>query len=98
MTEKKECTDKNCPIHGSLSTRKNTIVATVVSAKMQNSVVVEKKYHKVIPKYKRFEKRVTRLSVHKPGCMKIKEGDSVVIAPCKPVSKTKSFLVIGKSE
>jgi len=98
MEKTKECTDENCPIHGSLSTRKNTSRVVVVSAKMDNSAVVEKKYHRKIPKFKRFERKVTRLSVHKPGCMDVKEGDEVIIAPCRPVSKTKSHVIIGKVE
>ena len=92
----KECEDKKCPVHGNVSTRGHGFEATVVSDRMQNSVVVERPYTKKIAKYQRYEKRTTRITAHNPECIKAKRGDNVVVKECRPLSKTKSFVVIEK--
>ncbi len=90
----KECTDKNCPFHGTLSVRGQLIDGTVVSDRATRSVVVQRKYFKYIPKYERYEKRKSKLHAHNPDCIAAKIGDRVSIAECRSVSKTKSFVVI----
>jgi hypothetical protein len=50
----------------------------------------------VIPKYERFSTKRTRLKAHNPDCIKAKEGDIVTIMETRPISKTKSFVVIKK--
>ena len=88
------CNDHRCPFHGSLTVRKRNFIGTVLSAKAQKSATVgwERRYY--IPKYERYEKRRTKLKVHNPPCMNAKEGDIVRIIECRPLSKTKTFVVI----
>ncbi len=90
----KACTDKKCPFHSNLSVRGMMFTGTVVSAKRHNTVTVEWARRAQLPKFERYEKRKTKISVHNPECIAAKEGDLVKIMNCKPLSKTKNFVVI----
>ena len=90
----KECDDVNCPFHGTLPVRGQVITGKVVSDKMQGSVVVARDYLHYVKKYKRYEKRSSKLHAHNPPCIGAKVGDSVKIAECRPLSKTKTFVVV----
>ena len=92
----KVCNDKNCPFHGSLKIRGILIEGKVVSFKMDKTAVVERQYLHYVKKYKRYERRRSRISVHVPPCLDIKEGDVVIAGECRPISKTVSFVVIAK--
>ncbi len=89
-----ECSDENCPFHGSLSTRGATHKGEVASDSMDRTVVVEREYIVKVPKYDRYMRRRSRISAHAPDCLEINEGDEVRIAECRPLSKTKNFVVI----
>jgi len=89
------CDDKNCPFHGQLPVRGRVFDAEVVSDKMRKSVVVKREYMKFVEKYQRYEKRTSRLTAHNPPCIDAKVGDRVKVAECRPLSKTKSFVVVG---
>ena len=91
---KAECRDVNCPFHGSLPVRGQVITGKVVSDRMMGTVVVEREYLHYIRKYNRYEKRSSRIHAHNPPCLQAKAGDSVTIAECRPLSKTKSFVVV----
>ena len=90
------CSDDYCPFHGTLPVRGAIIDGTIVSAKMQSTVVVEKEYTRFIPKWERYEKRTSRYLAHMPPCFKLKEGDNVRIMECRPLSKKVSFVVIER--
>jgi small subunit ribosomal protein S17 len=90
---KKKCTDINCPIHGTLSTRGRVLEGDVVSDKMQSTVVVQRDYVRYVPKYERYKKCSSRIPAHNPPCIAAKIGDRVRIAECRPLSKTKHFVV-----
>ena len=91
-----ECEDRNCPFHGRLPVRGQIIEGEVVSAKAQKTVVVSRSYMKKIRKYERYEKRRSKIHAHNPPCIDAKVGDVVKIAECRPLSKTKSFVVVEK--
>ena len=93
---KKKCNDKNCPFHGHLKARGIMLKGRVVSTAMQKTVVVERERLHYVPKYERYEKRTSRYKAHLPPCIDIKKGDEVIIMECRPLSKTKHFVVIGK--
>jgi len=95
-TPKRECKDENCPFHGKLPVRGQVLNGEVISIMDDKSVVVERGYLKKAPKYERYERRRSKHTVHKPECISLKEGDNVKIAECRPLSKTKSFVVIEK--
>jgi small subunit ribosomal protein S17 len=89
-----ECTDVNCPFHGTLPVRGQVITGKVVSDRMRDSVVVVRDYLHYVKKYKRYEKRSSKLHAHSPPCLNVKTGDTVRIAECRPLSKTKTFVVV----
>ncbi|UUX91732.1 30S ribosomal protein S17 [Methanoplanus endosymbiosus] len=94
----KECNDVNCPFHGTLPVRGQVITGKVVSDKMQGSVVIARDYLHYVKKYKRYEKRSSKIHAHNPSCLGVKVGDTVKIAECRPISKTKKFVVVEVSE
>ena len=89
------CNDKNCPFHGSLKIRGRTFTGKVVSAKAKKTATVEWTRWRLIRKYERFEKRKTKLSAHNPPCIDAKEGNEVIISECRPLSKTKNFVIVS---
>jgi len=95
---KKTCEDRNCPFHGSLSVRGRVLDGVIVSAKMDKTVVVERKYLQFSSKFVRYERRHSHIPSHNPPCLDVKEGERVRIAECRPLSKTVSFVVVEKLE
>jgi small subunit ribosomal protein S17 len=91
---KEECDDINCPFHGILSVRGQVFTGSVISSKMDKTVVVKRTFEKLITKYERYEKRQSKIHAHNPPCIDAKEGDIVKVAECRPLSKTKTFVVI----
>src|SRR3989338_4409836 len=93
---KQKCSDINCPFHGSLSVRGRQFTGAVISAKMKKTAVIEFERLHFLKKYERYEKRRTKLKVHNPECIDAKDGDVVKVMECKPLSKTKNFVIIQK--
>ena len=69
-----------------------TFEGTVVSAKMQNTIVVEVFRRKPHPLYKKLLKRSKRYKVETGG-YSVSVGDKVKILETKPISKDKYFRV-----
>jgi small subunit ribosomal protein S17 len=93
-----ECHDPNCPFHGELSVRGQIIEGTVTSDKADRTITVERSFYKFIKKYERYEKRNSKIQAHKPDCIDVKIGDSVKIAECRQLSKTKHFVLVEVKE
>ena len=92
--EAPSCNDVKCPVHGSLKLRGRTFTGDVISDKMPKTVTVQWPRQIYLSKYERFEKRRSKVKAHVPACMKVKIGDRVRMAECRPISKTKNFVVI----
>jgi small subunit ribosomal protein S17 len=90
----KTCDDPNCCWHGTLSIRGKILEGVVVSARAAKTAIVERRYLHFIPKYERYERRKSRIAVHNPECVAAREGDKVWIAECRPLSKTKHFVIL----
>lgn len=75
---------------------RRVLTGTVVSAKCDKSVVVTVQRHVMHPKYKKFMTRSKKYMAHDEQNA-FREGDVVDIAECRPVSKRKTWEVIGKS-
>ncbi|MFH0928767.1 MAG: 30S ribosomal protein S17 [Candidatus Aenigmatarchaeota archaeon] len=88
------CEDAKCPWHGKLPVRGIVLKGTVESSKASKTVVVRWDYHNYMPKYERYERRSGRVVAYNPLCINAKKGDVVRIAECRPLSKTKKFVVI----
>jgi small subunit ribosomal protein S17 len=95
---KKTCDDLNCPFHGELPVRGRVLDGIVASAKMDKTVIVERNYLLYVPKVMRYERKNSRIPSHSPPCIDAKEGDHVIVAECRPISKTVSFVVVEKVE
>jgi small subunit ribosomal protein S17 len=89
-----DCTDPHCPFHGGFSVRGQIIDGQVVNTQMQRSARVQREYLRYIPKFERYEKRTSSYIAHSPPCLQVQVGDLVKIMECRPLSKTKSFVVI----
>jgi small subunit ribosomal protein S17 len=93
-----ECDDRFCPYHGNLAVRGRVLDGTVVSDRMEKTVIIRRNYNKYVPKYKRFERRHSRIAAHSPPCIGAVIGDKVRLMECRPLSKSVSFVVIEKGE
>jgi small subunit ribosomal protein S17 len=92
------CKDNHCPYHGQLPVRGTVLSGTVVSAKMQGTVVIQREYMRYIPKFERYEKRTSKYLAHAPPCLQTKLGDEVRIMECRPLSKRVSYVVIENKQ
>jgi len=75
---------------------KRQLIGTIISDKMQKTIVVKVERIKEHPKYKR------RYKVHKKYKVHVESGeyhigDRVIIEECRPISKEKRWRVIGKA-
>jgi len=74
---------------------KRQLIGTIVSDKMQKTIVVRVERIKEHPKYKKRYKVSKRYKAHnEKGEYKI--GDKVVLEECRPLSKDKRWKVIKK--
>ncbi|OHT10629.1 40S ribosomal protein S11 [Tritrichomonas foetus] len=87
--------DRKCPFTGNVTIRGRLVRGVVISTKMRRTVIVRRDYLHWIRKYKRFEKRNTKIPAHCSPAFVVKEGDIVQIGECRPLSKTVHFNVIS---
>lgn len=90
------CTDSHCAFHGKISLRGREFVGTVAKAAAQKTAVVSWVRLFFLPKYQRYEKRRSKLHVHNPSCINAQVGDRVRIVECRPISKTKNFIIVER--
>lgn len=83
--------DKKCPFTGNVSIRGRILTGVVKSTKMKRTIIIRMDYLHYIKKYQRYEKRHTNLAAHISPCFRCKEGDTVVVGQCRPLSKTVRF-------
>src|SRR3989338_5095681 len=79
-----------------LRSRGRTFTGVVVAARMQVTATVEWERRRYVSKYERYENRRTRVKVHNPPNIDAKKGDIVKIVECRPISKTKKFIITEK--
>lgn len=91
----KTCSDTMCPWHGHAKIRGMLIVGRVAKSRMRNTVTIEHEYSVWIRKYKRYEKRRSKIHAHIPPCISVKEGDIVLIGETRPIAKSVAFVVLG---
>jgi len=86
--------DKKCPFTSNVSIRGRILKGVVTSTKMKRTIIVRRNYLHYIKKYNRYEKRHKNVPAHCSPCFKVKEGDTVTVGQCRPLSKTVRFNVI----
>lgn len=73
-------------------TRRQEIIGTVISDRMDKTIVVQVETQKMHPQYKKFIKRRKNYKVH-DETNECKLGDTVRCASTRPISKDKHFRV-----
>jgi small subunit ribosomal protein S17 len=70
-----------------------TLTGRVVSTKMQKTIAVEIERLQKHPTYGKYIRRTTKLLAHdeKSEC---RDGDKVMITPCRPLSRRKSYQLV----
>jgi len=66
----------------------------VVSAKAKKMVVLQKESHNYLKKYKRYARSKSTIHAFCPSCISLNEGDKVLAAECRPLSKSVSFVIV----
>lgn len=74
---------------------RRTVIGIVKSAKMQKTVVVAVQRLELHEKYKKYIRKQTKLYAHdeKAEC---REGDKVLLAETRPISRLKRWRVVKK--
>ena len=86
--------EKNNPFNGTLSIRGKLFEGTVINAKAKGTAVIQKESPIYFKKFKRYGRSKNKIHAHVPSNIDVKEGDYVIAAECKPISKSVSFVVI----
>ena len=74
-----------------------TLTGRVVSTKMEKTIAVEIERLVKHPAYGKFVRRTTKLLAHDEN-NEAREGDTVRIAPCRPLSRRKSWRLVAVLE
>lgn len=70
-----------------------TLTGRVTSNKMEKTIAVEIERLVKHPKYGKYIRRTTKVLAHDEN-RECKEGDTVTIAPCRPLSRHKSWRLV----
>ncbi|MDC0193806.1 30S ribosomal protein S17 [Candidatus Nitrosopelagicus sp.] len=97
-TENIEENDKKNPFNGTLSVRGKLFQGKVIKSKAKNTVVLEKESPTYYSKFKRYARSKNSIHAHVPSNIEVNEGDIVIAAECRPLSKSVSFVVVEVKE
>jgi len=86
--------DDNNPFNGSLSIRGKTFEGLVIKSKGKGTVTLQKESPIYFTKFRRYGRSKNRIHAHVPSNLDVKEGDRVIAAECRPISKSVSFVVV----
>lgn len=90
------CKDGNCPFHGKLRLHGRKLSGSVDSARMRKTASIAIESMTFISKYDRYVRRGSSIKAHNPECISAKEGDRVEVVECRPLSRTKHFVIVRK--
>lgn len=94
LKKKPDENENNNPFNGSLSIRGKIFEGVVINAKAKGTVVIERESLIEFTKFKRFGRSKNKIHAHVPSNLDIQEGDYVIAAECRPISKSVSFVVV----
>ncbi|MGH8227748.1 MAG: 30S ribosomal protein S17 [Steroidobacteraceae bacterium] len=80
--------------HDKRAAREKTLTGRVVSAKMQKTIAVEIERLVKHPTYGKYVRRTTKVLAHDER-NESREGDTVTIAPSRPLSRRKSWRLVA---
>ncbi|RYG96478.1 MAG: 30S ribosomal protein S17 [Alphaproteobacteria bacterium] len=84
----------NTPAADVAEKAQRTLTGRVVSSKTAKTIAVEIERVVKHPMYGKYIRRTTRLLAHDEAG-EAKEGDTVSIAPCRPMSRRKSYRLVA---
>ena len=76
--------------------RGRTVIGKIISKDTHGTAKIQWSRIHPIPKYERFEHRKSGVMAHNPHCLDFQIGDLVKAIECRPISKTKKFVIIEK--
>ncbi len=91
---KKECDDAHCPFHGKLTVRGKLFDGKITSTKAKQTITLQKETPIYFSKFRRYARAKSTIHAHLPACIKVEEGDRVIAAECRPISKSVSYVVV----
>ena len=86
--------DQKNPFNGTLSVRGKLFQGKVIKAKAKDTIVIQKELPTYFKKFKRYARSKNSIHAHVPSNIVVNEGDIVVAAECRPLSKSVSFVVV----
>jgi len=90
----KKCEDKHCPFHGEIKLHGRTFVGKIIKKNAHRTVNVQWERIAYLSKFERYSKSRSRVKAHNPDCIDASLGDEVTIVETRPISKTKSFVIV----
>jgi len=84
----------NNPFNGSLAIRGKLFEGIVINAKAKGTVVIQKESPIYFTKFKRFGRSKNKIHAHIPSNLTVQEGDLVIAAECRQISKSVSFVIV----
>ena len=86
--------ESNTPFNGSLTIRGKLFEGIVINAKAEGTAVIQKESPIYFTKFKRFGRSKNKIHAHVPSNISVQEGDHVIAAEFRPISKSVSFVVV----
>ena len=86
--------ESNNPFNGSLTIRGKLFEGIVINAKAKGTAVIQKESPIYFKKFKRYGRSKNQIHAHVPSNINVQEGDHVIAAECRPISKSVSFVVV----
>ena len=93
-TKKPLDNENNNPFAGSLSIRGKIFEGVVTKAKANRTVVLERNAPIYFTKFRRYGRSKNKIHAHVPSNLSVREGDTVIAAECRPISKSVSFVIV----
>ncbi len=90
------CADQKCPFHGALKVRGTMFEGIVIKRPFHKDATVEWNSTRYVPKYERYQRTRSRVKAYNTSCINAEKGDKVKIMECRPLSKTKRFVIVEK--
>ena len=91
---KEECDDPHCPFHGKLAVRGKLFDGKISSTKAKQTITLQKETPVYFSKFRRYARSKSTIHAHLPACIEVQEGDRVIAAECRPISKSVSYVVV----
>ena len=93
-TKKPLDNENNNPFAGSLTIHGKIFEGVVTKAKAKDTVVLERNAPIYFTKFRRYGRSKNKIHAHVPSNLDVHEGDTVIAAECRPISKSVSFVVV----